>query len=99
VIDKRETYTDVVGRVKTIGGIQRTYSTTTNGTADISATINGRSVKIEVKIRKDRQSQAQKEYQAAIERAGGIYIVAKDFKSFYEWFIETFQPREAASNG
>jgi hypothetical protein len=58
----------------------------TKGTADISATIRGRSVKIEVKYGKDRQSDAQKEYQAAIERAGGVYIIVRDFDSFVEWY-------------
>jgi len=65
-------------------------SNTTKGSADISATIAGRSVKIEVKIGADRQSEAQRRYQAAIERAGGLYFVAKDFTTFVEWYGETF---------
>ncbi len=97
VIDTRQTVTDCVGRVKTIGGIRRAYSSTTNGTADISATIAGRSVKIEVKVGRDRQSEAQKAYQAAVERAGGIYFIARDFESFYRWFQATF-PVEAVHN-
>jgi hypothetical protein len=62
----------------------------TKGTADISATICGRSVKIEVKIGADRQSDAQRKYQADIERAGGMYYIAKDFESFVEWYNKTF---------
>jgi hypothetical protein len=62
----------------------------TKGSADISATINGKSIKIEVKIGKDRQSDNQKRYQEMIERAGGIYYIAKDFDSFYEWYNATF---------
>ena len=58
----------------------------TKGTADISATIRGRSVKIEVKYGKDVQSDAQKQYQEMIERAGGVYILARDFDTFVEWF-------------
>jgi len=65
---------------------QWTKGTGTPGSADISATIYGRSVKIEVKIGKDRQSEAQKNYQAMIERSGGTYIIAKDFDLFLEWF-------------
>ena len=57
----------------------------TKGTADISATIRGRSVKIEIK-QKDKQSEAQKQYQATIERAGGVYIIVRDFDSFVEWY-------------
>ncbi|NBW36258.1 MAG: hypothetical protein EBR30_14795 [Cytophagia bacterium] len=67
-------------------GVTWTKGTSTAGSADISATIKGRSVKIEVKIGKDRQSEAQKRYQENIERAGGIYIIAKDFDSFVEWY-------------
>ena len=63
----------------------------TKGSADISATINGKSIKIEVKIGKDRQSDDQKRYQEMIERAGGIYYIAKDFDSFYEWYNLNFK--------
>jgi hypothetical protein len=58
----------------------------TKGTADISATIRGRSVKIEVKYGKDRQSDAQKQYQEMIEKAGGTYIIAKTFDDFVLWY-------------
>jgi hypothetical protein len=58
----------------------------TKGSADISATIRGRSVKIEIKYGKDRQSDVQKEYQESIERAGGIYIIVRSFDEFVEWF-------------
>jgi hypothetical protein len=58
----------------------------TKGTADISATIRGRSVKIEVKYGNDRQSDTQKQYQESIEKAGGTYIIAKDFDSFVLWY-------------
>ena len=58
----------------------------TKGTADISATIRGRSVKIEVKYGKDIQSDAQKQYQEMIEKAGGVYIIAKSFDDFVLWY-------------
>ena len=58
----------------------------TKGTADISSTIRGRSVKIEIKYGKDVQSQVQKEYQAAIERAGGVYIIVRTFDEFVVWY-------------
>jgi hypothetical protein len=58
----------------------------TKGTADISATINGKSVKIEVKYKADRQSDAQKQYQQKIESAKGIYYIARDFDTFVEWY-------------
>ena len=59
-----------------------TPSTGTKGSADISATIRGRSVKIEVKYGKDKQSEVQKRYQESIEQAGGTYYIAKDFDNF-----------------
>jgi hypothetical protein len=58
----------------------------TKGTADISATIRGRSVKIEVKYGNDKQSDHQKAYQEAIEKAGGTYIIAKTFDDFVLWY-------------
>lgn len=61
--------------------------TGTKGSADISATIMGRSVKIEIKMN-DAQSKEQKEYQAATERAGGVYKIFRTFDSFYEWYAE-----------
>jgi len=62
-----------------------TPGTGTKGTADISATIRGRSVKIEVK-QKDKQSEAQKNYQKQIEMAGGIYKIFRDFDTFADWY-------------
>jgi hypothetical protein len=67
-------------------GVTWTKGTSTAGSADISATIKGRSVKIEVKIGKDRQSDAQKRYQESIEKAGGTYYIARNFDSFVEWY-------------
>ena len=69
---------------KTAG--QWTKGTGTPGSADISATIYGRSVKIEVKIGKDKQSVVQKEYQQMIEAAGGVYIITKTFDDFVVWY-------------
>ncbi len=62
-----------------------------DGTADISATISGRSAKIEVKIGRDRQSIKQAQYQAAIEAAGGLYVIARTFQGFVDWYLFTFK--------
>ncbi len=58
-----------------------------NGTADLHAIHNGKPLKIEVKCKttKDRQSQAQKNYQRQVERAGATYLIVRDFKGFYEY--------------
>lgn len=90
-IDRQSTFTDVTGRTRLIGRIEWIPGTSTNGSADISATVAGRSVKIEVKVKRDIQSQAQKDYQQAIEQAGGIYYIAHDFTSFLTWFNQAFK--------
>ena len=84
-VDNSKVVTDVLGNQKKIGSGKYIKGSGTKGSADISATIKGRSIKIEVKM-KDKQSEAQIEYQKAIERAGGIYFIAKDFTSFYEFY-------------
>jgi len=76
--------TDVIGRTKTIGTVKRIPSSGTKGTSDIKAIIQGRMVAIEVKIGKDRQSEAQKSYQSMVEKAGGLYWIVKSFEDFYE---------------
>jgi len=65
-----------------------TPSTSTKGSADISATIRGRSVKIEVKYGKDKQSEVQKRYQESIEQAGGTYFIARNFDEFMEFYLK-----------
>jgi hypothetical protein len=93
-IDNRKQVTDVLGRTKTIGSMTWGKSTATKGSSDISATIQGRSVKIEVKIGKDRQSQDQKVYQANIEKSGGQYWIVKNFDDFmkkYDEFLESLK--------
>jgi len=61
------------------------------GTADIHAIIKGKPVMIEVKVGKDRQSIYQKIYQKSVENSKGIYYIAKDFDSFYEWYNNNFK--------
>jgi hypothetical protein len=85
-VDNSKVVTDVLGNQKKIGSGKYIKGSGTKGSADISATIKGKSIKIEVKIGKDKQSESQIEYQKAIERAGGIYFIAKDFTSFYHFY-------------
>jgi hypothetical protein len=82
MIDKRKDSIDVMGNKRIIGSMQYIKGTSTNGTADISSIINGKSVKIEIKIGADKQSKAQKDYQRATEKAGGIYLITKSFDEF-----------------
>jgi hypothetical protein len=90
LIDNQQTFNDVTGRSHIIGQKKWIKGAGTKGTADISAIIAGKSVKIEVKIGSDRQSEAQKNYQQAIERAGGIYIIARTFEDLFNWFTDKY---------
>jgi len=88
VIDNRKTVTDVLGHVKTIGSIQRIYSSSQRGTSDLKAVVNGKFIAIEIKClaTNDKQSNYQKEYQKQVENSSGIYFVAQTFSQFFEWF-------------
>ena len=90
-IDTQTTFEDVTGRSRTIGGSHWIKGSGTNGTSDLSSTISGRSVKIEVKIGRDRQSQAQKDYQQSVEQAGGMYVIASTFEQFHKWYALAFK--------
>jgi hypothetical protein len=61
--------------------------TTRKGTADISATIKGRAVMLEVKVGKDRPSSYQLAEQAKERAAGGYYefvSTPEDFFTIYD---------------
>ena len=67
------------------GKMKWVYGTTKRGTPDIMGVLNGKNLAIEVKIGKDKQSEAQKQVEADIHASGGYYFIAKDFESFYQW--------------
>lgn len=90
-IDQRVTFTDVLGHTRQIGSVKWIRGSMQPGTADISATIHGRSVKVEVKVKRDRQRKDQARYQQQVEAAGGIYVIASSFEGFYQWYITTFK--------
>jgi len=81
-LDNTKIITDVLGDSRRVGSVKWLPTSGQRGTADISATIQGKSVKIEVKIGRDRQSDYQKQYQEQIERSEGIYIIVSDFENF-----------------
>lgn len=89
--DNTKTVTDVLGRTRKIGSGTWTKGQGTNGTADISAIYKGISFKIEVKIGKDRMSEAQYQYRDSVERAGAVYIIARDFDTFIVEFKSRLQ--------
>jgi len=86
VIDGRKTYTDAIGQTKTIGSMKYIPSTGMVGSSDIKVYINGKIIAVEVKM-KDKQSDAQKQYQLRIEQAGGQYWIVRNFEEFYNKYI------------
>lgn len=85
-IDDTHTYVDAAGKGRTVGSVKWIPTTGQKGSADISSTIAGRSVKIEIKHNKDRQSAAQKAYQEDIERSGGTYLIVRKLDEFVQWY-------------
>lgn len=88
LVDNRKEVTNVLGHRKVIGSAYYLPTNMRKGSADISATILGQSVKIEVKIGKDKQSHEQIMYQQEVQRAGGTYLIARDFETFVTWYRE-----------
>jgi len=86
VVDKRQQVTDTVGFTRTIGSVTWIPTAGQRGTADISAVYRGFTLKVEVKIGRDKQSSAQAAYQRQTEAAGGLYFIARNFGEFYQWF-------------
>ena len=84
--DNSKIVTDVLGRKRKIGSGTWTKGQGINGSADIHSIIKSKPVMIEIKFGNDRQSKAQKEYQKFIEASGGIYLIVREFKDFYNWF-------------
>jgi len=85
-IDGKKRFVDVLGMNRSVGSGKWVPGTTTPGSADVSAVILGRAIKIEIKFGKDKLSEAQERYRDSIESAGGVYIVAKTFDGFIEWY-------------
>lgn len=84
--------TDLDGKILQVGKGMFIPTNGTKGSADISSTINvtihgvevGISVKWEVKIGKDRQSQDQKNYEEKVKAAKGHYYIIKSFDEFID---------------
>lgn len=76
-------------RISTTGrqlGGKWIYGTTRKGTADLSLTINGKAVMIEIKVGSDKPSKFQLEEQAKERAAGGIYEFIHTFEQFLELY-------------
>ena len=84
-IDNTKVVTDTFGFKRKIGSGKWIKGSMQPGSADLSAVIFGRAVKIEIKM-KDKQSEAQKKYQEQIERAGGLYWLVRSFEEFMNYY-------------
>jgi len=60
--------------------------TSQKGLADVMATYRGKSLHIEVKIGRDKQSEAQMKIEKEVTASKGIYFIAHNFTEFKDWF-------------
>lgn len=66
-------------------------STTRKGSADVTATYKGKSIKFEIKIGKDKASQDQIDEQAREIAAGGYYFFVKTPEDFWQCLDSIFR--------
>lgn len=93
-LDNRKSYIDpITGAKKVFGSVDWIRGTSTEETADVSITVFGLSIKVEIKIGNDKQSELQKKYQQRIEQAGGIYLICKSFDCFIHQFFKAMEDR------
>lgn len=82
---------NTTGMPRKINGEMRwTKSNSNKGAFDLRFIYAGRSADVEIKIGRDRMSEAQERERQKIIAAGGLAIIAKDFPSFLYWFCDTF---------
>lgn len=83
---------NTTGTMRKINGAMKwTRSGMRKGTADIHAIIGGKAVSIEIKIGRDRMSTYQHKERERIERAGGMYFVARSMTEFITWYNQNFE--------
>jgi len=86
MVDGTKVVTDVMGSRRIVGSVSYQKSTMTKGSADISGVIEGRAIRVEIKINSDRQSSDQKDYQHSVERAKGVYVIIKTLSGWRDWY-------------
>lgn len=77
---------DVIGRTRVMKGTWLPGQN--NGQGDLSVTVKGRIHWIEVKIGKDRQSDAQKDFENKVKRAGATYNIVKSWEDWYKVYLK-----------
>lgn len=77
------------GRVQT-STAKMVTSTSRKGSSDMKVLIKGDPIAVEIKFKKDRQSDVQAQYQKDYESAGGTYIIVKTFEDFVIWYVKRY---------
>lgn len=78
----------VHGNTQSGGGGRYIPGGSTKGVADLVLTVYGLKLDCEVKYSKgDKQRGTQVKYQAAVEKAGGFYMIVRNFEDFYDQFM------------
>lgn len=88
IVDNRQTVTDIIGRQRIIGSINRIPSSGMNGTSDLKCCLGGRFIAIEIKNKQtnDKQRPTQAAYQQIVENSGGEYVIATSLNQFVGWY-------------
>jgi hypothetical protein len=86
-----KTYTNIFGKEQQLQEGKYIKSSGRIGTSDISGIFSGVALSIEVKVGKDKMSQAQIKYKSDFEKAGGWHCVAESFNQFYHEFKKRFE--------
>lgn len=76
-------------RISTTGrqvGGKWIYGNTRKGTADLSITIKGRAIMVEIKVGADKASDHQLKEQAKERAAGGVYEFISTIEQFFELY-------------
>ncbi len=58
------------------------HSGATRGQSDLNCIVQGQSWQVEIKLGKDKLSPAQERIREQVQKAGGVYLVAKTFDGF-----------------
>lgn len=65
-------------------------STSRKGSSDMKLVINGMFIAGEIKYGRDTQKDVQKDYQADVEKSGGVYVIWRTFEDFVIWYVKRY---------
>ena len=84
--DNTKVITNVIGQRVKVGSKGWTHGQATKGASDLNLIVYGLNWSVEVKFRKDRQSDNQKTFEKMIQKAGGFYSIVRTLDDFYEQY-------------